>query len=452
MGVIIVILLVVLLLYVLGFVFVLEIVFFFFLFVDLSEIEEGKYILDRCISVLLNDFECLLVIIFIFNNFVNVIIIMLCNYFFVSIIYFGNFVILEFLLIMVVFIFLLLFFGEIMFKIYLVQNMLKFCCKVVFVIFFLKKFFLFLLVLLVCFFFLVNRCVVKKNYNIFVDEFLQVLELMDKSEILEESNILEGIICFGEEMVKEVMIFWLDMVDLEINIFYFDVLKCIVENVYFCILVYVELWDNIKGIFYIKDLFFYLGKGDNFCWQILVCFVYFVFEMKMIDDFLCDFQVNKIYIVIVVDEFGGILGIVIMEDIIEEIVGEINDEYDDEECMYVKLNDCIYIFEVKILLFDFYKIMKVDFVFFEKVEGDVDILVGLLLEIKGEFFVLYEWLDYGNYYFEVFEMNMCCILKVKVIVDFFSFVEEEKKQILLCFYIVFILKGSFCLEYGSLMK
>lgn len=69
----------------------------------------------------------------------------------------------------------------------------------------------------------------KRNYNISVDELSQALELTDKSEISEESNILEGIIRFGEETAKEVMTSRLDMVDLEINTPYSEVLKCIVE-------------------------------------------------------------------------------------------------------------------------------------------------------------------------------------------------------------------------------
>ena len=427
MGAIIAILLAVLLLYASGFVSASEIAFFSLSPVDLSEIEEGKHTSDRRISALLNDSERLLATILISNNFVNVTIIMLCNYFFASTIHFGNSVILEFLLITVVLTFLLLLFGEIMPKIYSAQNTLKFCRKAAPAISFLKKFFSPLSALLVRSSFLVNRCVAKKNYNISVDELSQALGLTDKSEISEESNILEGIIRFGEETAKEVMTSRLDMVDLEINTPYSDVLKCIVENAYSRIPVYAESRDNIKGILYIKDLLPHLGKGDNFRWQTLVRPAYFVPETKMIDDLLRDFQANKIHIAIVVDEFGGTSGIVTMEDIIEEIVGEINDEYDDEERTYVKLNDRTYIFEAKTLLSDFYKIMKADPALFEKVEGDADTLAGLLLEIKGEFPVLHERLDYGNYHFEVLEMNTRRILKVKVIVDSSSSVEEEKK-------------------------
>lgn len=426
-GAIIAILLAVLLLYASGFVSASEIAFFSLSPGDLSEIEEGHHASDRRISALLDDSERLLATILISNNFVNVMIIMLCNYFFASTIHFGNSVLLEFLLITVILTFLLLLFGEIMPKIYSAQHTLKFCRKAAPVISFLKTFFSPLSALLVRSSFLVNKCVAKKNYNISVDELSQALELTDKSEISEESNILEGIIRFGEETAKEVMTPRLDMVDLDINTPYSEVMKCIVDNAYSRMPVYAESRDNIKGILYIKDLLPHLNKPDTFRWQTLIRPAYFVPETKMIDDLLRDFQANKIHIAIVVDEFGGTSGIVTMEDIIEEIVGEINDEYDDEERTYVKLNEHTYIFEAKTLLSDFYKIMKVDSDLFEKVEGDADTLAGLLLEIKGEFPVLHERLDYENYHFEVLEMNSRRILKVKVTVDSSVPVAEEKK-------------------------
>ena len=416
-GAIVAISLAVLLLFASGFVSASEIAFFSLSPGDLNDVEEEKHTSDKYIKSLLADSERLLATILISNNFVNVMIIMLCNYFFAEVVDFGASVLLEFLVITVILTFLLLLFGEIMPKIYSAQHTLRFCRFSAPVHVVLRKIFAPLSALLVKSSVIVNKCVAKKNYSISVDDLSQALELTDKDEISEESNILEGIIRFGDETAVEIMTPRLDVVDLEIHTPFSEVLKCVVDNAYSRIPVYEGSRDNIKGILYIKDLLPHLGKGDNFRWQTLVRAAYFVPETKMIDDLLRDFQTNKIHIAIVVDEFGGTSGIVTMEDIIEEIVGEINDEYDEEERNYVKINDYTYVFEAKVLLTDFYKILKIDDDVFEEVDGEVDTLAGLLLEIKGEFPVLHEKIDYKNYHFEVLEKDARRILKVKVQID-----------------------------------
>ena len=416
-GAIIALILAILLLFASGFVSASEIAFFSLTPNDKSEIEERRHPSDAKISDLLDDSERLLATILISNNFVNVTIIMLLNYFFVHWIDFGTSKILEFLVVTVILTFLLLLFGEIMPKIYSAQNTLKFTRMAAPVIFILKRICKPLASLLVHSTALVNRRIEKKNYNISVDELSHALELTDKNEISEENNILEGIIRFGGETAKEIMTSRLDVVDLDVKTPFKDVLQCIVDNAYSRIPIYSGSKDNIKGVLYIKDLLPHLNKGDNFRWQSLIRPAYFVPETKMIDDLLRDFQANKIHIAIVVDEFGGTSGIVTMEDIIEEIVGEINDEYDEEERTYVKLNERTYIFEAKTQLTDFYKITKLNPDDFESVAGDADTLAGLLLEIKGEFPVLHEKLVYRNYVFEVLEMDDRRILKVKFIID-----------------------------------
>ena len=415
-GAIVAISLAILLLFASGFVSASEIAFFSLSPNDLSEIEKEEHASDRRIVALLEDSEKLLATILISNNFVNVTIIMLCNFFFAEVVDFGNSVIVEFLVITVVLTFLLLLFGEIMPKIYSAQHTLKFVRMAAPIVMVLKRAFSPLSNLLVRSSFIVNKCVAKKSYNISVDELSQALELTDKTEISEESNILEGIIRFGGETAKEVMTPRLDMVDLDVSATFNEVLDCVVENGYSRVPVYEDSRDNIKGILYIKDLLPYLKKEADFAWQNLIRPAYFVPETKMIDDLLRDFQTNKIHIAIVVDEFGGTSGIVTMEDIIEEIVGEINDEYDEEERSYVKINDHTYVFEAKTLLSDFYKILKIDSDSFEDIEGDADTLAGLLLEIKGEFPKLHEKLEFEHFQFEVLEMDARRILKVKVLI------------------------------------
>lgn len=400
-----------LLLLVSGFASASEIAFFSLSPSDLNAIDEKKHPSDEKIRKLLDDTERLLATILITNNFVNVTIIMLCNFFFMSVFEFHS-PIAEFLILTVILTFLLLLFGEIMPKIYSAQKTLAFCRFSAPGIWMFRSLFYPVASMLVRSTSFLNKHFARKNHNISVDELSHALELTDKAELKEENNILEGIIRFGGETAKEVMTSRLDVVDLDIRTPFKDVLQCIIENAYSRIPIYSENRDNIKGILYIKDLLPHLNKVD-FRWQSLIRPAYFVPETKMIDDLLRDFQANKIHIAIVVDEFGGTSGIVTMEDIIEEIVGEIHDEYDDEERTYAVLNDHTWVFEAKTQLTDFYKITKVDEEVFDEVAGDSDTLAGLLLELKGEFPALHEKVTYDHYEFEVLEMDNRRILKVK---------------------------------------
>ena len=404
-----------LLLLVSGFASASEIAFFSLSPSDLNAIDEKKHPSDEKIRKLLDDTERLLATILITNNFVNVTIIMLCNFFFMSVFEFHS-PIAEFLILTVILTFLLLLFGEIMPKIYSAQKTLAFCRFSAPGIWMFRSLFYPIASMLVRSTSFLNKHFARKNHNISVDELSHALELTDKAELKEENNILEGIIRFGGETAKEVMTSRLDVVDLDIRTPFKDVLQCIIENAYSRIPIYSENRDNIKGILYIKDLLPHLNKVD-FRWQSLIRPAYFVPETKMIDDLLRDFQANKIHIAIVVDEFGGTSGIVTMEDIIEEIVGEIHDEYDDEERTYAVLNDHTRVFEAKTQLTDFYKITKVDEEVFDEVAGDSDTLAGLLLELKGEFPALHEKVTYDHYEFEVLEMDNRRILKVKFTIN-----------------------------------
>ncbi|MBF1555531.1 MAG: gliding motility-associated protein GldE, partial [Prevotella pleuritidis] len=368
----------------------------------LAELDESKTLRDNEIQMLRDDSERTLATILITNNFVNVTIIMLCNYVFATVVHFGERAYwLQFLCITVLLTFLLLLFGEIMPKVYSRQNSLVFCRRTVNGILFLRKLFWPLETILLRSGILAEKVVQKENHVLSVDDLEQALELTDKNDIKAEQKMLQGIIRFGDETAKEVMTSRQDVIDLDIKSNFTDVLRCIVENNYSRIPVYQDNTDNIRGVLYIKDVLPHLSKTANFRWQSLIRPPYFVPETKKIDDLLREFQENKVHIAIVVDEFGGTSGIVTLEDILEEIVGEINDEYDDEEKTYSKLNYNTYIFEGKTLLSDFCKILNINDDEFSEVEGDADTVAGLLLELKGEFPSMHEKLEYRNYTFEV---------------------------------------------------
>ena len=377
-----------------------EIAFFSLSPTDIESLDPDKNASDKLIELLREDSERTLATILITNNLVNVAIIMLCNYIFAHLFTFGE-VWLQFICVTILLTFLLLLFGEIIPKVYSRRKPLAFCRSGVKGIIFFRNLFWPIETILLKSGAFAEKVVQKENRQLSVDDLEQALELTDKNEIKDEQGMLQGIIRFGDETAKEVMTSRQDIVDLDIRCSYDDVLKCIVYN-------------NIRGVLYIKDLLPHLSKPINFRWQSLIRPPYFVPETKKIDDLLRDFQENKVHIAIVVDEFGGTSGIVTLEDILEEIVGEINDEFDEEERNYTKLGSNTYIFEGKTLLNDFLKILNLSDDEFGDIEGDADSLAGLLLEIKGDFPVVHEQLFYKNYKFEVLAIEERRISKVKV--------------------------------------
>ena len=415
-GVVVAVVLTVFLLIMSGFASGSEIAFFSLTPQDLDELDPEKNPGDARIMQLREDSERTLATILITNNFVNVTIIMLCNYIFASIMQFKV-AWLEFLVITVLLTFLLLLFGEIMPKIYSRSIALKFCRRTVNGILVLRKIFWPLETVLIKSGVIAEKAVPKESRQLSVDDLEQALELTNKDDIKDEQSMLQGIIRFGDETAKEVMTTRQDIADIDIRSSYKDVLKFIVDNSYSRIPVYQDNEDNIRGVLYIKDLLPYLSKPENFRWQSLIRPPYFVPETKKIDDLLREFQGNKVHIAIVVDEFGGTSGLVTLEDILEEIVGEINDEYDEEENTYTKLNNNTYIFEGKTLLSDFCKILGIDDEEFDDVAGDADSLAGLLLELKGDFPVLHEKIIYKNYTFEVMAVEERRISRVKVTIN-----------------------------------
>ena len=196
----------------------------------------------------------------------------------------------------------------------------------------------------------------------------------------------------------------------------------IIRSGYSRIPVYSGSRDNIKGVLYSKDLLPHLDKPATFRWQSLIRQAYYVPETKKIDDLLNEFQKNHVHLAIVIDEYGGASGLVTLEDILEEIVGDISDEYDDEQKLYVKLDNHTFVFEAKIQLNDFFKIDEIEENDFARVTDEVETLAGLILEIKGEIPQKSERIGYGRYVFEILAVDNRRIKKVKL------FIKDDYKE------------------------
>ena len=411
----------ILLLFCSAFVSASEVAFFSLEPQDVDELRQKESANASKVLKLLEYPQKLLATILISNNFVSVAIIILITYFSTSLFDFSMAPIWGFVIQTIVITFLLLLFGEIMPKVYATQYPMKMALFAASTLLTLEKVLSPFVALLVKSSAIMNTDKVKTRNNISMDELSQALELTSDTEE-DEKDMLEGIIKFGNIQVADIMRSRVDIVSVEIKSSYKELMRVIVESGYSRIPVFAENHDNIKGLIYSKDLLPHLEKPDNFRWQTLIRPAYFVPESKKIDDLLKEFQETKVHLAIVVDEYGGTSGLVTLEDILEEIVGDISDEYDDEEKLYVKVDDDTYVFEGKILLNDFYKITDIDESVFEKVTEDVETLAGLVLELKGEIPKKGDKVNMGPYEFEVVAVDNRRINKIRFHVN-----EEARK-------------------------
>jgi CBS domain containing-hemolysin-like protein len=178
--------------------------------------------------------------------------------------------------------------------------------------------------------------------------------------------------------------------------------------------VYSGSFDSVKGILYAKDVLPYTNNPANFKWQALLRPPYFVPETKKINDLLKEFQTKKIHMAVVIDEYGGTSGIITLEDILEEIVGEITNESDEDELLFRKLDEKTYIFEAKILLNDFCKVVNIDEELFETVRGESETLGGLILELTGEIPQKDQVIEYGDFVFRIESADRRKIKEIRV--------------------------------------
>ena len=378
---------------------------------DLESLKENK---NKLIIKLLKSPNSLLATILIVNNFINVAIIILSAYLTTISIVFPEDSVLEFIFQVVIITCLLVLFGEITPKIYAHHNAIKFSLLMAKPLIFLNKALYPISFLLVSTTSIIENRLKRKELDVNIDEISKALDLTDQENKSKEGKILRSIVEFGDTDVKEIMKSRVDVIAIDKKTKFSDLLKLIVSSGYSRIPVYDVQFDNVLGILYIKDLIPYLSKGDSFKWLDLCRAPFFVPENKMINDLLKEFQAKKNHIAIVVDEYGGASGIVTLEDVLEEIVGEINDEFDDDHNNYSKLDDNNFVFEGKILLIDFLKIINYDLDYFDDLKGESDSLAGLILENEGRIPKIGDVIIIKSFTFQIESVDLRRIKRIKV--------------------------------------
>ena len=231
-------------------------------------------------------------------------------------------------------------------------------------------------------------------------------------ELLEEEkeDMIQGVEELSTTSVKEVMIPRIDVDFINIETDRAELLEKISDSGHSRFPVYKDSIDNVIGVLYVKDLIRCFSKEEPFELEKIIRKAYFVPETKRIDSLLREFKRRHIHIAVAVDEYGGLSGIVCMEDIIEEIVGDIQDEFDNERDDIVSLGKNIWLVDGRENLSDLNEEIGSTFP-----QEEFDTLGGFVLDLFGKIPVKYEKMTWNNYDFIIQDMDVHRIDMIKVV-------------------------------------
>ena len=394
-----------------------EVAFFSLSTKDLEEASKQDLSKANLIISLLEKPKKLLATLLVANNFINIGVVILFSYIGSDLFSSVSSPLLKFILEVIVVTFLILLFGEVLPKVYANRNNLKFAKFVVQPLYILDKLLSPISLPMRAITIFLHEKLGKQKSNFSVDQLSQALELTSSEGTSQgEQKILEGIVSFGNTDTKQVMSPRIDIFAIEINETFGKLLPKIINKGYSRIPVYNDNIDQIEGVLFVKDLIPHIDNKD-FDWKTLLRAPFFVPENKKLDDLLKDFQSMKNHLAIVVDEYGGTSGLVSLEDVIEEIVGDISDEFDDDDLSFSQIDAKNYLFEGKINLKDFYRIIDVDEILFEDKKGEAETLAGFLLEIHGNFPKKGHKLTFGNCNFVIETVDKKRIKQIKVTIE-----------------------------------
>jgi putative hemolysin len=266
----------------------------------------------------------------------------------------------------------------------------------------------------------IEKRLIANNSNLTTtkDELDDVIDLTVGNNKESETDILKRIVKFGEVTVRQIMNSRTDIIAIDFELNFKEVLNKVKEFGFSRLPVYHESIDNMTGILYAKDLIGVIDEASDFEWQALIRpNIIYTPESKKINELLKEFQIEKLHLAIVVNEYGGTEGLVTLEDIMEEVIGEIKDEFDDDrEVNYKQIDANTFVFDGKTLLHDVTKIMDMDTDRFENVKGDAEALAGLVLEVAGGFPKKNEEYEIAGLRLKIISINKRRIEKVQIII------------------------------------
>jgi CBS domain containing-hemolysin-like protein len=226
----------------------------------------------------------------------------------------------------------------------------------------------------------------------------------------DQQQMIRGVVELSDTTVKEIMVPRTDTVFLSASASREELLACICESEHSRFPVYQDTVDNVIGILHVKDVLKTLVNNKPFNIHELARKPFFVPVSKHIDDLLRELRWKKVHIAVVVDEYGGVSGIVSMEDIIEEIIGDIQDEFDHETEDLIKIDEGIWLCDARVNL----EVLAEETNLLLPID-DFDTLGGFVFDLFGKIPVKNEKIGYKDYEFIIQEMDGHKINTIKIV-------------------------------------
>lgn len=245
------------------------------------------------------------------------------------------------------------------------------------------------------------------------EELRTIVEVSSQEGVLEsnEKEIIDNLFEYSDLRVKDIMVQRMDIVAVDANATYAEVVEAFGEKRFSRLPVYEDTIDNIVGVLYAKDLFFIsLEETKQFDIKKYMRSPFHTYEFIKISDFFRKMQGNRVHLAIVLDEYGGVAGIITMEDIIESILGDINDEYDPQED-----SDIVCVKEGEYLVNGYVRLEDINEMVGTHFESeDFESVGGLILGILGRIPKMGEIVHYENVRFVIEKVDKSRIMKIRL--------------------------------------
>ncbi len=242
------------------------------------------------------------------------------------------------------------------------------------------------------------------------DELKTIVDVSEEEGILksEEKDMIHNVFQFGDLYAKDVMVQRVDMIALDIEESLDNIILLIKEEGYSRIPIYLDNIDNVVGILNVKDIIF-MEDTKDFNLKNYMREITYTYEFRKATELFKDMNKNRQHMVVVLDEYGGTVGIVTIEDLIEEIVGEISDEYDDEEPEIYVVKEDEYIVDGSVRIEDINELIGT------KIESeDFDSIGGFIIGILDRFPNVNEEINFNNYRFIIEDIDRNRIKKIRI--------------------------------------